>query len=59
MNDQEAYDYYADPANQVATGPPVRHPKDMPQLSFSCPHLSVGNVASVTCGTCGPLEGAA
>ena len=27
--------------------------------SFSCPHLSVGNVASVICGTCGPLESAA
>lgn len=27
--------------------------------TFSCPHLSVGNVASASCGTCGPLDVAA
>lgn len=28
MDDQEAYEYYADPANQVPAGPPRKHPKD-------------------------------
>ena len=24
--------------------------------TFTCPHLSIGNVASASCGTCGPLQ---
>jgi hypothetical protein len=26
--------------------------------TFACPHLGVGNAASASCGTCGPLEAA-
>jgi len=28
MDDREAYEYYADPANQVPVGPARKHPKD-------------------------------
>ena len=127
MNDQEAYEYYLDPAHLVPAGPARKHSKDglkkvltlriSPSLlnqvtrtavaegcsvsswarrvlrdelargraearrpeglipgsgrqgraralpsslslqprTFSCPHLSVGNVTSASCGTCGPL----
>jgi hypothetical protein len=24
--------------------------------SFRCPHMSIGNAASVECGVCGPLQ---
>ena len=134
MNDSEAYEFYADPANQVPTGPgrkpkrpaqkltsmnsvrftqevieQVKHlataegvtvgawiraavareserqrrawldehrgelevvpgsgrmvaPRSIPsslpirsRTTFACPHLSIGNVTSAACGTCGPL----
>ena len=33
--------------------------RDLPSAAwartFACPHLSIGNVASASCGTCGPL----
>jgi hypothetical protein len=32
----------------------LRSSLDRPR-TFSCPHLSVGNVTSAACGTCGPL----
>ena len=54
MDDREAYQFYADPANWEVTGPPVRR-KPL-RRSFTCPHMSVGNVISASCGTCGPLH---
>lgn len=30
-----------------------------PGRTFSCPHLSIGNVESASCGQCGPLSAAA
>lgn len=115
MDDAEAYEFYADPANRVMTGPGrkrsgqrltrmssirftpevIEQVKDLagregitvgawirrlvqweinagaapkalgsslPVLqprTFSCPHLSAGNVMSATCGICGPLAAAA
>ena len=32
---------------------------DSGRRTFSCPHLSIGNVASASCGICGPLPVAA
>lgn len=31
----------------------------LPHRTFTCPHLTVGNVTSVSCGTCGPLNAVA
>lgn len=31
----------------------------LPSRTFACPHLAVGNVTSVSCGTCGPLQAVA
>ena len=120
MNDQEAHDYYADPANLATTGPGYRRKRPTltamtavrfaPQVidevkdvafaegitvgawirrlvdgelsrrseaafvtftlgmtspppghprSFSCPHMSVGNVVAAGCGICGPLAAVA
>jgi hypothetical protein len=36
-------------------GAPRILPSSLRPRTFSCPHLSVGNVVSASCGTCGPL----
>ena len=120
MTDQEAYDFYADPANLAVSGPGRRRkrptltamtavrfaPEVIEQVkdiafaegitagawlrrlvdgelsrrreaafvtftlgmispppghprSFSCPHMSVGNVVAAGCGICGPLAAVA
>lgn len=60
MNDREAYEFYKDPENRKPVGPgrkrkrPERLVLDAGR-TFTCPHMSVTSVISVSCGTCGPL----
>jgi hypothetical protein len=73
MNDREEYEFYAGPAwldehrdeleivpGSGRMGEPHRIPSSLSlrPRTFSCPHLSVGNVVSATCGSCGPLAAA-
>ena len=47
MNDQEAYDYYADPAHLEVGGPARKHPKDMLTEHMSA-RISPSLLAQVT-----------